>query len=176
MTQVFDFRFILVGACLVVSACSDYEVKFNDRALFTPTPLFSKYVLQDRALNNCVRQHIIDERITQADELRVLVCTNAGIVSLTGLATFTEVQQLNLASNAITDIEPLARLAELRHLDLSDNLIVETLPLQTLAHLEEVNLMGNPALDCAQAEQLQALTNATVGMPKHCQKAAEAGP
>ena len=168
MTQAFGVRWFALGLFLSLAACSDYEVKFNDRPLYTPAPLFTDYRLADAALETCIEQTVRDKRITSAEDLNLLVCTSAGIATLEGLGTFAELKQLNLAHNIITEVTALSKLAQLRRLDLSDNAITDLEPLMTLAHLEWVNLEENEGVDCEQVARLRRITEATVVGAERC--------
>lgn len=158
---------LMAGAACTLFACSDYEFKFNERTVYTPPPLFSEFQIADSALEACVRQTIKDKRITAAKDLTVLACTSGGIVSLEGLEVFTELEQLNLARNAITNVEPLARLPQLKRLDLSENPVVNVAPLSTLEQLDMVDLRGSGTVDCEQAAALRD-ADINVLMPEHC--------
>ncbi len=159
---------MVIAGSLLLSACSDYEVKFNNQPVYTPKPLFTDYRIADSALEDCIEETIRDGEIKDLEQLTLLVCTNAGITSLDGLGTFRHLEQLNLAHNAIIDLQILATLPQLRRLDLSYNAVQDTGPLATLAYLEKLNLKGNTALDCDQAARLQTISNATISLPQHC--------
>ena len=168
MIQTFAASVMVIISSLLLNACSDYEVKFNERPIYTPKPIFTDYRIPDSALEACIEQTITDKRVSDSGDLRVLICTNAGITSLKGLSTFSHLEQLNLAHNAIIDVQALAALPQLRQLDLSFNSIQDSGPLTTLAYLEKLNLKGNAALDCDQAARLQSISNAIITLPKHC--------
>jgi hypothetical protein len=168
MIQTFAVSVMVIAGSLLVSACSDYEVKFNNRPVYTPKPLFTDYRITDSALEDCVKQTIRDRQVQDLEQLTLLVCTNAGITSLEGLGTFKHLEQLNLAHNAIINLQTLTTLPKLRQLDLSYNSVQDTGLLATLAYLEKLNLKGNTALDCDQLERLHAITNAVITQPQHC--------
>jgi hypothetical protein len=84
-----------------VAGCQQYEVNLNGRTLYRPAPLFSDFVLADKALSACVKQTILDRAITRQEDLVSLKCTYASIESLEGLERFTQLQVLDLRHNRI---------------------------------------------------------------------------
>jgi Leucine-rich repeat (LRR) protein len=151
-------------AALLLAGCADYAVTFNDRTLYTPPALFSDYTLADEALRECVTQHIIDGRITTAEALTLLDCSQAGITELAGLEVFTGLTRVRLSGNAIEDITPLAAATELEVLLLADNRIGDAAPLFALEALERLDLSGNDRMTCPSAR----LTIAELKLPEHC--------
>lgn len=165
MTQTFGFRFMAFSICVYLAACSDYAVKFNDRTVYTPKPLFSDYQIADAALENCIQQTIIDVQVLNLEDLKQVVCTNGGIKSLDGLETFRFVEQLNLAHNLIREIDPLQAMPNLQVVDVSFNAIQDIHPVTALPDLKAIKLRGNPDLPCA---QLGLLASAEVTAPEQC--------
>ena len=96
-----------------------------------------------------------------------LNCAGAGIETLAGLSTFTELEQLTLSSNNIVDISELAALSVLQELYLDDNHIIEAVPLYQLPALQRVDLSNNPELLCPASGSLLRVGNVT--LPDHCQ-------
>lgn len=139
-----DYRLLPLLALLLVGACADYEFSVNDKLVYTPLPLFSDYLLPDTSLQGCVRQTISDEKITRAELLQALNCSHAGIRSLEGLESFTELHTLNLGNNQLSDASPL----------------------NTLNKLQRVNLEGNPDLDCDSVDGSSDWTE--LRLPQHC--------
>jgi Leucine-rich repeat (LRR) protein len=152
---------------VALTGCDSYRVTVNDLAVYEPSPLFSNFSIDDRALFACVQQTIEDKRITSLEQLTVLNCSHAGITSLKGLATFTYLEALNLASNKLSDIQLLQETARLRKLDLQDNQLVSAKALLVLPNLEQVDLHGNATLDCGDAQALAKLVSNT-RLPAHC--------
>ncbi|MDG1165117.1 MAG: leucine-rich repeat domain-containing protein [Porticoccaceae bacterium] len=120
---------------LILSGCDRYPVTLNDRELYRPAALFSDYQLLDISLKACVQQTINDQKIVRAEQLTVLVCTYAGIETLTGLGRFTQLETINLANNSLGNIKPLLFFGQLKQVDLT----------------------GNPDLDCKDVESLEEL-------------------
>ena len=77
-------------AFFLLCACQGYDVKVNDRVVYTPTPLFSNFAAADPGLHSCIERAINDGVVTAPGQLSSLDCSFAGIENLDGLATFTE--------------------------------------------------------------------------------------
>lgn len=149
------------------AACSGYQFKLNNHVLYNPPPVFTGYKVADKALHGCIAQTIADRKITKASQLKSLACTNAGIRTLAGIETFTDLKAIDLDHNAITDIAPLAKLTRLTELHLAHNAIRDVSALTALSHLETLDLTGNTALSCESARSLTAVS--TLMLPKHCE-------
>jgi hypothetical protein len=151
---------------MLLTACSSYDFTINDRVVYTPDPLFTDFDIPDPALRECVREAIDSNKVTVASELAAVECTNAGIDSLAGLATFTEIEQLTLSSNNIKDISELASLTVLQVLYLDNNKVIDAVPLYQLPALNRVDLSANPELRCPASGSLFRVD--TVILPRHC--------
>lgn len=152
---------VLAGA---LGACADYAITVNERTVYTPPALFRDFSLADGALEACVRQHILDERITDAGALQTLDCSHAGIADLTGLELFTGLRRVKLGGNRIADPAPLAASKGLEVLLLDGNRIVDASPLWSLDTLERLDLGGNADLRCPP----QRPPTAALVLPAHC--------
>ena len=131
---------------LTIVACDRYQVTINEREIYAPPVLFSDYEIIDPALRNCVAQAISDQKITVAEDLRLLNCSYGGIVSLTGLDRFTKLETINLSSNKLETIKPLMFFGDLkRH-----------------------NLQGNSGLSCKDLLSLEQLLAEDLYRPKSC--------
>jgi len=139
-----------------LSACKNYSVSLNDKVVYTPPPLFKNFIISDEHLRGCVEQTIIDKHIAKADELTQLNCSNAGIISLAGLATFDAIKQLNLDENALTSITELSNLTQLKVLSLRHNNVTNAEPLLHLMHLTSLDVSENKNLKCGDLRQLMA--------------------
>ena len=159
-------RLIICLGCMLLTACSSYDFTINDRVVYTPDPLFTDFDIPDPALRECVREAIEFNKVTVASELSAVECTNAGIDSLAGLATFTEIEQLTLSSNNIRDISELASLTVLQVLYLDNNKVIDAVPLYQLPALNRVDLSANPELRCPASGSLFRVDN--VILPRHC--------
>ena len=81
------------------------------------------------------------ERLTEVN-----VRNNRGIQDLTGLQFATNLRQLNLRDNQISDLSPIAGLIELTRLDLSGNSISDLSPVKGLKNLTFLRLWGDRQL------------------------------
>ena len=157
---------MLCLSALLVTACGSYDFTVNDRVIYTPDPLFTDFAVPDKALRDCLREAINDQKASSANELSSLSCTNAGIETLAGLSTFTELEQLTLSSNNIVDISELGALTVLQVLYLDNNKIIEAVPLYQLPALRLVDLASNPNLLCPTSGGLLRVSDIT--LPRHC--------
>lgn len=140
---------LLTALCLIltVSGCNRYVFTVNDQPVFEPAPLFDDYLINDTMLAQCVRQTIIDKKITTASDLTQLVCTHAGITQLEGLNIFTGLTQIDFSGNKLSSIKPIL----------------------FLPYIESVNLTENPSLDCKDTKLLsEQLKDQQLILPTHC--------
>jgi hypothetical protein len=151
---------------LLLTGCGSYDFKVNERVVFTPKPLFTDYEIADTALNDCIKQAIVDNKISSAAQLSVLNCSHAGIGSLAGIETFTGLSQLKLSSNQFADLSHLVPLSSLEDLYLDNNEIVNATPLYDLMSLRQVDLSGNSSLLCPTSNALLRVEE--VRLPRHC--------
>ncbi len=151
---------------LLLAACGNYDFTINDRVVYTPDPLFTDFDIPDPSLRKCVEVAINDNLVTSASGLAGVSCTSAGITSLAGLSTFTQIEQLTLSDNSISDINDLESLTVLQVLYLDNNQVVDAVPLYQLPALRLVDLTGNPGLRCAASGSL--LRVGSVALPRHC--------
>jgi len=153
-------------AFLLLSACQGYDVKVNDKIVYAPTPLFRDFTTPDPGLNSCLEQVINDGAITAAQQLAALDCSFAGIESLDGLSTFTDLTVLRLSSNKLRNLMEISKIATLEELYLDENQIIDPVPLYQLRSLRHVDLSGNPAMQCPRPGSFAQV--ATVILPQHC--------
>ncbi|MEM8560863.1 MAG: hypothetical protein AAGF57_01445 [Pseudomonadota bacterium] len=165
MTKLLRYYSLLFFTIFSVG-CSNYDFTVNDRVVYTPEPLFSDFSVADSALRACLNEAINDQKATAASDLSSLSCVQAGVESLAGLSTFTELQSLTLSSNNIVDISPLAALTILQFAYLDNNKIIDAVPLYDLPALQLVDLTANPHLLCPDTGSLLRVDD--VRLPKHC--------
>jgi hypothetical protein len=151
---------------LVLAACENYDIKVNEKLVYTPPGLFSDFDVTDPALRKCLQQAIADNLVGAANDLKTLNCSHAGIDSLAGLGTFTGISQLKLSSNAILNLMELSHMTALTVLRLDNNKVVDPVPLYGLTRLQELDLSANPALQCPEPRALTHVEQLT--LPKHC--------
>jgi Leucine-rich repeat (LRR) protein len=159
--------YCLVGLAFVfLCACQGYDVKVNDRVVYTPTPLFSNFAAADPGLQSCIERAINDGVVTAPGQLSSLDCSFAGIEKLDGLATFTELKTLRLSANKVSNLDELSKIITLQEVFLDDNQIIDPTPLYQLSALRKLDLSGNAALQCPKAGRF--VKSATVLLPLHC--------
>ena len=132
------------------SAAPGDEVVFNDPnleacvigALTTANPTFTVPVTE-----------------ADAQSLDDLSCFGLGIVDLTGLEAFTNLETLRLADNDITDVNPLGGLTQLQTLYLFVNQITDISPLAGLDSIENLALAQNQITDISSLAGLDTLIN-----------------
>ena len=106
------------------------------------------------------------ENITQADmaSLESLEAFEAGVRDLTGLEFATDLTELHLGLNAISDVFPLKNLTNLTYLDLHRNQrISDVSPLEGLTELRWLSLRGNRISDMSPLTNLTELTYLHIG-------------
>lgn len=159
-------RLLACLALLSLTACSNYDFSINDKVVYTPLPLFTDFDVPDPALRECITDAINDNLVTSASQLSAVSCSQAGIQTLAGLATFTQLEQLTLSSNQIRDISDLGSLTVLQVLYLDNNQIVDAVALYQLPALRLVDLSDNPGLACPRSGSLLRVESVT--LPRHC--------
>lgn len=153
---------------LLLAACAGYEYKLNERTVFEGPRLFLDYAIADEALRECVAQAISDARVTTAEGLEDLNCSQAGIASLAGLEVFTGLRRIGLDGNAIGDLAPLHGLAKLELLHVRDNRIAALDERLCQGASKSIALAGNDALPCGELEKLRACGARLIDVPAHC--------
>ena len=106
------------------------------------------------------------EDITQADmqEMTGLDAFESGIRNLTGLEFATNLIELHLGLNQISDVSPLKHLTNLTYLDLHRNQrISDVSPLKDLTNLTWLSLRGNLISDMSPLKHLARLTYLHIG-------------
>ena len=166
MIQVLPVHYLLLLLCLLLGACQGYDIRVNERIVYTPDPLFSAFEVSDSALADCISETIAHESVTAAARLLSLNCSHAGIASLEGLAVFSGLEVLRLSSNSVRNLVELGGLSGLRELYLDDNAVVDPVPLYQLPNLRYLDLSKNPDLQCPADAGLEGVT--TVILPDHC--------
>ncbi len=159
---------LILATILLLAGCTQYDIKVNERLVYSPDKLFTDFRVSDPALQNCLDQSIKDQSIMKASSLSRLSCSNAGIRELEGIKVFSQLKEVNLRGNKLESIQALASLSELRLLLLSDNQLQEANALLNLLKLEEVSLSGNPDLRCRELDQFAEVSEAKLARPSHC--------
>lgn len=108
-------RFTLaMSALLLCSSCQRYAITLNEQEIYTPPKLLSDFKVDDANLRECLRQTILDQQITTAQQLTLLGCSFAGMQSLSGLGHFPMLQTLDIRGNEINSLTPLLSLEQLQ--------------------------------------------------------------
>ena len=160
---------ILVLAMSVLAglaACSDFDVKVNERRVYNTQPLFEGFDIPDEALKSCVSEAIASGRISSAAQLKELNCRGMGIVDLAGIGTFTGLERLRLSENSISNLTALTPLSSLQELYLDRNQVVDPVPLFDLLSLRVLDLARNGELKCPSSISL--LRAQEITLPRHC--------
>ncbi len=151
---------------ILLTACETYDFTINEKRVYTAKPLFSQFDTPDPALYECLKQRIIDEKITSAAQLTSLNCSHAGIATLRGLGVFTGLTQLKLSSNKIRNLVEISALPVLRELYLDNNVVIDPIPLQQILSLRLLDLRRNATLQCPSSQGFPLVDALT--LPKHC--------
>lgn len=159
-------HFSICVTLALLAGCTNYDFTVNEKLVYSPKTLFSDFNTPDPGLNNCLEQAIVDAKIDEADALKRLNCSHAGIETLQGLETFTGLIQLKLSANKIRNLAPLVDLIDLQELYLDDNVVVDPVPLYPLSALRTLDMGNNVVLQCPQAAAFAHLTSLT--LPDHC--------
>jgi len=153
---------ILITMLLTLSACASYQVSLNEQIVYQPPVLLSNYDIPDPALKACVSAAIKEQSITEAEQLKQLVCPPGEIQTLNGLEVFEKLETLGLEGNQIIHIATLGLLAALNTLNLKDNQINDISALSALSSIQLLNVKGNSSLSCAAVRGLGLKAENTV--------------
>jgi hypothetical protein len=159
----------LVATTLLTGACSKYQLTLNERVMYSPAPLFTKFSTADRQLKTCLDQAIADAQVTNAGDLKQLICTHAGLTSLQGLEIFTGLELLHLAHNKLQTVEAIARLPQLQEVSLSANQLQQVPEILLLEKLTMLDLTENAELSCADIAQFRERYEGELKAPEQCQ-------
>ena len=137
---------IMIVACLSVVTIS--FATFGSQVLAENLKTDQKIIFPDRNLEREIRKKIKKpEGIIYVADLKRLTgfyAPHSSIINLTGLEHCTNLEELYLWGNRITDISALSTLINLEELHLSYTKITDISALSTLTKLEELWLWGNP--------------------------------
>lgn len=149
-----------------LAGCESFDVNVNDRVVHTPQPLFSDFETPDEGLSQCLGRAISHGGVSAASQLTDLNCSNAGIESLEGLASFRDLLKLRLSANEVVNVSAISSLQSLQELYLDGNAVADPAPLFQLKALRFLDLSGNPDLQCPEAGALAHIQR--VELPRHC--------
>ena len=114
------FRFVF-PLFLMLTACANYVVTFNNVTISEPKPLYQPLEIPDENLRTCVSETVESQSVSRADDLETLSCSYAGITNLAGIQQFTQLTQIKLDHNNLVGIAPLLFLENLRLVDITGN-------------------------------------------------------
>lgn len=134
----------------VLFGCERYAVTVNHQPVYTPPPLYSDFAIADTALQECIKQTIVDKKVVRIEQLTALTCRHAGLTSLAGLEHFAFLQELDLSHNQLVDTQALTKLTQLKTLKIQEN----------------------PALACEGLAEL-AQAGLSISAPAHCQQSSK---
>jgi len=109
------------------------------------------------ALNVSLGEELTIEELASLTTLSI--CGSEGITNLSCLDYCTNLTELSISNNQISDVSPLSPLTNLTSLYLSNNQISDITPLSSLTNLNLLAVGGNQIIDIC---PLSSLTNLTV--------------
>ncbi len=160
-----SFRVLMTGF-LLLGGCQQYDIHINDRLVRAAPTLFTNYRIEDKRLEQCVQQAIIDGQVTEVGDLTQLNCSDAGIKTLFGLHGFKGIKKLKLSNNQVRNLVELTQLPALEAVWLDGNQVVDPVPLLRLPKLEAIDLSDNPSLQCPPHDLTARIAQLT--LPEHC--------
>ena len=92
------------------------------------------------------------EKLTQLKELYL---QNNQLSDVKGLENLTQLTKLHLSQNELTDVKGLEKLTQLTELNLLSNNLTDVKGLENLTKLKTLSLSGNPGLTKAQIAELK---------------------
>lgn len=162
--------FLLIALLiLLLTACSGYRVVLNNNVLYSPngTPVTPSLV-SDANLQGCLNQLFNSSGNDDPESITLLACPSSGVQSLTGISALTNLEQLELSDNTISDLSPLQNLRNLRVLSIRNNRINNINVLMSLPILRFVALQGNNTISCRQLEVLEEKIGNSLNRPENC--------
>jgi Leucine Rich repeats (2 copies) len=112
----------------------------------------------DPPLQECVQRMAQARGWTNTEEVTSLMCSHAGIVSMSGLEVLGNLARLNLGNNQINDLTPIASLTNLTVVLLDFNSIDDLTPIAGLTNLTSLDVSFNGITDLT---PIAGLTNLT---------------
>ena len=133
----YKLSMLLLTLITLLAGCERYAFTLNEQPIYAPISVYSGYRIDDPALAGCVKQALVDSKITQPEQLQVLNCTYAGVTQLKGIETFSRLRSINVSHNQLTNIKPLLFLGDLRQVNLEENPNISCSDVEALANLLE---------------------------------------
>jgi len=166
MTIRHVLSFSTLAILTLISGCNRYSVAINDNVVYDPPPLFSNYSIRDDELRKCVRDTIVELGLTQAEQLKRLLCPAGNISDIRGLEVFSALEYLGLSRNQLSKIHALQSLGNLIQLDLANNQVADFSSLAALTKLTFLDISQNDEANCSSLPTLEYIEQLT--LPQHC--------
>lgn len=146
MVNIHTKSVLSIALLLLITACGNYRYSINEQPIRSERALFRAYDILDKSLARCVAEHIYDQVIYEASALTELRCADMQIKDISGIASFADLEAIDLSGNQLIEIDELVSLSEIRYL----------------------NLKANQRLECAALSRLNLAKKAEIILPKHC--------
>lgn len=162
-------RLLALSMPVLLTACGGYQVVLNNNVLYTPNgaPIVPS-LLSDANLQGCLNQQFNISGNNDPESITLLACPSSGVQSLAGISALTNLEQLELSDNTITDLRPLQNLRNLRVLSIRNNRISSINTLMSLPILRFVALQGNNNINCGQLSELEEKIGNSLNRPESC--------
>ncbi len=129
----------------IANFSNDAIITFSDRNL-------------EKVIRNLIKKPKGDILKSDVKDIDNLFLYNSKITCINGLEAFTNLTELNMDENSISDISPLKNLKNLDKLWLNDNKVKEISPLKQLDRLTELYLEKNEISDITALRNLRKLS------------------
>ncbi|MES2624268.1 MAG: leucine-rich repeat domain-containing protein [Pseudomonadota bacterium] len=169
--MIFSFpRLIVVSSFFVLIACKQnpYTVTFNNNVVYSPNAAIRDKILDDPALQACLNQVLAGNAELDVESVKLIACPGAGITTLEGINKLSNLEQLDVSDNAVSNVSPLLGLKKLRVLSLRNNAVSNVGPLVSLPLLRFVSLSGNTQIRCRDLASLENKLGNTLDKPLTC--------
>ncbi|MDG2460805.1 MAG: leucine-rich repeat domain-containing protein [Luminiphilus sp.] len=161
---------LLVASFVILAGCSQlsrYDITVNNVTVYEAAIPYQVEAVADKALENCLQQTLVDQRLTETSDLTALNCSDAGIRSLAGIEQFAQIRSLKLSGNGIRNLVVLERLERLEQLWLDANDIIDPIPVLRMTAIRQLDLADNPQLQCPEGADIPPELKLT--LPDHCE-------
>ena len=161
---------IILSTAGVLNACSSnaYKVTLNNNVLYDPYPVTDSGLLNDANLQGCLNQVLITTGNSDPTQITSLACPSAGVENLQGIAALSNLEQIDLSDNTISDLGPLINLKKLRVASLRNNRIRYIDILNAMPALRFISLQGNTNIACKQLDELEHRVGSSLNRPLSC--------
>jgi hypothetical protein len=157
-------KYIYIYVKLLLSKLTDLSYVCKYASCEFKIPLIkttTDVIFPDPNLETAIREAIDKPKgaiyVTDLEELKIFIANNRDIKDLTGLEYCSNLEELALVSNQITDLSPISGTISLRQLGVNCNQIKDLSPLSGLTNLEFLLLGGNQITDLSPLSYLKHL-------------------